>query len=357
MSTNLRLYTKVQEQIRQWQPKERVTRQRNMALVIVGLFLSKAVHLSLIVRKWPSWSKELSLVNRLSRFLDNPHVKVREWYEPIASDLLAYCAKERIRLIIDTTKVGFGYRLMTIGLAYRSRTLPLVWSVHRGAKGHTAVSDQIALFEAIRHLVPAEAKVWVMGDTEFESPLLLEWIQAQGWHFVIRQRGSIKVRQPGQPWLNINQFELLPGQTRVIGWVHLTEKYATTPIWLILHWEKGEDDPWYLVSDCLGERRLLKLYRTRMWIEEMYGDLKGHGFDLEATQLDDPDRISRLFLAVCLTFVWLIATGSRVVKCGWRHWVDAKSRRNKSYFRIGWDWIERRLRLDESFPVSFLPYS
>ena len=31
----------------------------------------------------------------------------------------------------------------------------------------------------------------------------------------------------------------------------------------------------------------------------MYGDMKGHGFDLEATHLDDADRISRLVLAVC----------------------------------------------------------
>lgn len=356
MNTNLHLYSKVKEQICQWQPKERVTRQRNMALFIVGLFLSQAVHLSMIVRKWPSRSKELSLVNRLRRFVDNAQVNVRDWYEPIAGDLLAYCAKERIRLIIDTTKVGFGYRLMTIGLAYRSRTLPLVWSVHRGAKGHTAVSDQIALFEAIRPLVPKDAKVWVMGDTEFESPQLLQWLRVQNWHFVIRQRGSIKVRQPGQPWMNINQFALSPGQTRVIGWVRLTEKYAAGPYWLLLHWEKGEDEPWYLVSDCLGQRRLLQLYRTRMWIEEMYGDLKGHGFDLESTQLDDPDRISRLVLAVCLTFVWLIATGSRVVKRGLRHFVDAKSRRDKSYFRLGWDWIERCLRLDDPFSVSFLPY-
>jgi len=355
MSTNLRLYTKVKERISQWLPKERVTRQRNMALMIVGLYLSRAVHLSLIVRKWPSQSKEVSLVNRLLRFLNNPQVKVQNWYEPIAGDLLAYCAKECIRLIIDTTKVGFGYRLMTIGLAYRSRTLPLVWSVHRGPKGHTSVSEQIALFKSIRHLVPDKAKVWVMGDTEFESVQLLRWIRLQDWHFVIRQRGSIKVRQPGQPWRNINQFDLTQGQTRYLGWVRLTQKYAAGPFWLILHWEEGEDEPWYLVSDCLGQRRLLQLYRTRMWIEEMYGDLKGHGFDLESTQLDDPDRISRLFLAVCLAFVWLIATGSRIVKRGWRHFVDCKSRRDKSYFRIGWDWIERCLRLDDPFPVSFRP--
>jgi hypothetical protein len=78
-----------------------------------------------------------------------------------------------------------------------------------------------------------------------------------------------------------------------------------------------------------------------MGVEEMYGDMKGHGFDLETTHLQNTARISRLFLGVCTVFVWLITLGSWVVKRGYRHLVDHKSRRDKSYFRIGWDWIER----------------
>ncbi len=88
----------------------------------------------------------------------------------------------------------------------------------------------------------------------------------------------------------------------------------------------------------------------------MYGDFKGHGFDLESTHLDDEDRIPRLVLGVCLTFVWLISLGSWVVKNGKRHFVDRKDRRDKSYFRIGLDWLARRLRLDEPFPYPSAPY-
>ena len=176
----------------------------------------------------------------------------------------------------------------------------------------------------------------MFGDTEFQSVRLLSWLRQQGWHFVIRQRGAIKVRQPGQAWTKLNQFDLKPGQTRYLGWIQLTEKHHIGWLWLILHWETGEDEPWYLVSDCQGRRRLINRYRVRMWIEEMYGDMKGHGFDLEATHLDNPGRISRLVLAVCFAFVWLISLGSWVVKRGLRHFVDHKSRRDKSYFRIGW---------------------
>jgi hypothetical protein len=357
MQTNLHLYHRVLERLSQWLPEERVTRQRNLALLVAGLYLSGSVHLAMIVRKWPSRSKEPSLVNRLNRFLNNSHVKVRKWYEPLAESLLSRCSGGQIHLVIDCTKVGFNYRLMTVGIAYKRRVLPLVWSVHCGSRGHTSAKKQIELFAYVGRLMPAQSEVWVLGDSEFQSVSLLRWLRCQRWHFFIRQRGAIKVSQTGESWTKINQFDLAPGRTRYLGWVQLTEKHGVGWFWLILHWESGEDEPWYLVSDCQGQRRLLNRYRVRMWIEEMYGDMKGHGFDLEATHLDDPDRVSHLVLAVSFAFVWLIAIGSWVVKRGLRHYVDHKSRRDKSYFRIGWDWIERCLRLNDPVPLRFITYS
>lgn len=356
MSNNLQYYYRIQEQLCQWLPQERVTRIRNMALLIMGLHLGRAVQMALIVRKWPVVGKDPSLVNRLRRFLDNHRVEVRHWYRPLALHLVEQFAGKRIRLVIDCTKVGFNYRLMTISLAYKRRTLPLVWSVHRGRKGHTTVNEQLALFKYVYQLLPKGAEIWVVGDTGFQSVHLLSWLSRQGWHFVIRQQGRNKVCWPGQPWLKINQLSLRPGQTRYIGWVRLTQKHDVGWFWLILHWEKGEDEPWYLVSDCAGQRNLIRFYKVRMWVEEMYGDLKGHGFDLETTHLNDAQRISRLVLAVCITFVWFITLGSWVVKRGLRHLVDHKSRRDKSYFRIGWDWVERCLRLGHPIPLHFKPF-
>jgi len=356
MPNNLQYYYKVQEQLCQWLPQERITRIRNMALLILGLHLSGTVHMALIVRKWPVVGKDPSLVNRLRRFLDNRRVVVREWYQPIALHLVEHFAGRQIRLVIDCTKVGFNYRLMTISLAYKKRTLPLVWSVHRGRKGHTTVQEQLALFKYVRQLLPKRAEIWVVGDSGFQSVHLLAWLYRQGWHFVIRQQGRNKVSWAKQPWLKISHLALKPGQTRYIGWVRLTQKHDVGWFWLILHWEKGEDQPWYLVSDCAGQRNLIRIYKTRMWVEEMYGDLKGHGFDLEATHLHDPQRISRLVLAVCITFVWFITLGNWAVKRGLRHLVDHKSRRDKSYFRIGWDWVERCLRLGDPIPLHFKPF-
>jgi len=140
MRNNLRLYHTILAQVCKWLPEERITRMRNLALFLTGLYLGAAVHLSLIVRKWPTPGKLPSLVNRLRRFLDNPRVSVRDFYRPVAERLVQAFSDRPIRLIIDCTKLGFNYQLMTVAIAYRKRALPLAWSVHHGSKGAVAVN-------------------------------------------------------------------------------------------------------------------------------------------------------------------------------------------------------------------------
>ena len=92
-----------------------------------------------------------------------------------------------------------------------------------------------------------------------------------------------------------------------------------------------------------------------MWLEEMFGDMKGHGFDLEATRLRHFLRLSRLALAVCIVYVWLIGVGEFVIAADQATEVDRNDRRDLSIFRIGWDFIERRLALNDPIPIVFLP--
>ena len=356
MHNNLPIYHKLLRQVRQWHPAERVTRCRNMALIITGLFLGMTIHLSGIVSQWPVEGKNPSLTNRLRRFLANENLDESIWYRPLAEMLLSIYAGKRLRLVIDTTKVGFNHRVLIIGVAYRKRTLPLVWKVLKGTGGQVIVSEQIAIFKRLHLLIPPQTEVWIMGDSAFEQVPVLRWLRRQGWHFVIRQRGNVNVYLSGQGWCRINALPLAPGQTRVIGWVRVTRTHNAGWYWLLLHWEKGKAEPWFLLSDQPGERRLVRLYKVRMWIEEMFGDMKGHGFNLEDSHLRDPKRLARLILAVCITFVWFITLGTWVVKRGFRHFVDRKDRRDKSYFRLGWDWLRRSSRLGQPLKLHFRPY-
>lgn len=357
MSNHLLLYHNLKNQFLQWMPKERITRVRNFALLITALYASKSVHLSKIANKLPVQGKVPSLTNRLWRLLDNERIKVQDWYSPLLEKMTtAFGSTMRVFLLVDTTKVGFNHRVLTIGAAFKKRALPLAWKVEKGSKGHTSHEVQIALFQYVARFLTQITDIWVLGDSEFQSIPLLKWFGKQGWNFVIRLKGSVKIKRKGNDWIKISSLPLSEGETYYAGWVRVTEKHDAGWYWLILHWEKGEIEPWYLLSNKEGKRRLIKYYRRRMWIEALFGDVKGHGFDLEATHLKNAARINRLVLAVFIIFVWLISLGCWVVKRGYRHYVDVKSRRDKSYFRIGLDWIERCFRIDEPVPLRFSLY-
>jgi len=357
LMNNLQLYHKIFRQLCQWWPEERVTRVRNSALLVIGLYLGKAVHIAHIVRVWPLPGKERSLVNRLRRFLNNHRVEVAHWYRPVIEPILHRLDGQPIRLVIDVTKVGLGHRMAMVGLAYRSRTLPIAWTVVKGRKGHIGYQTTIRLLREVRAWLPPHNPIELVADAGYESVKLLRWLSRQHWHFVIRLAGRTQVSKDGENWTKLNQYSLRKGQKREVGWVRVTAKHNFGWLHLVMHWDDGQDEPWYLISNhAFSARMLIRQYARRMWIEEMFGDMKGHGFDLEATHLRDAQRISRLILGVCIAYIWLMSVGSWVGKNGLRHWIDVKSRRDKSYFRLGWDWLARCLRLNQPFPIRFVPY-
>jgi hypothetical protein len=84
--------------------------------------------------------------------------------------------------------------------------------------------------------------------------------------------------------------------------------------------------------------------------------LEKHAFDIEQTRLHHFLRLTRLTLAAALLYVFLVAFGSYVVKCGWRKVVDRTDRRDLSIFRIGYDMFERCLSLGQPVSLRLIPY-
>lgn len=355
MQNSLRLHATLLSQLGKWLPEERITRLRNLAWLMTGMFLARSVHLSHMARKLPLPGRVVSLTNRLRRFLDNPRVRVWCYYRAVARQLLRSLSGPRLTLLIDCTALGFNYQLMVVAIAYRRRALPLVWSIHRSKHGMVHAQAQIALLRKLAPLVPQTAEVWVVGDAGFGRAELMRWLGRQQWHYCLRVNSAYAYRKSGGQWAAVSTIPVKEGQTLYLGWVRWTRVNNFGWVQLVAHWQVGEGEPWFLVTDQPADRRTIQLYKKRMWVEELFGDLKGHGFDLETTHLQDFGRLSRLVMGAMIVYVWLIALGSRIVKRGLRALVDRRTRRDKSLFRIGWDWIERSLALESPIQLTFRP--
>lgn len=346
------LYSIWRQRILQLRPGERITRVSNLAWLITAIFHGRSVQLSPIATKIPARVNLLSVVRRLSRLLDNPALRVREWYEPIVRDWLESAARTtgEIHLIADGTKVGPGHQLLILCLAFRHRAIPLAWTWVRARKGHSSACKQLALLDYVQRLIPKGTPVSLVGDSEFGAVEVMRQLKRWRWHYVLRQKASNQIRVMGRAWQNFGDVLSQPGQSVWLGRGRLTLKhaYATN---LLAHWEVGEEEPWLLATDLLDRVTTLQTYARRMWIEEMFGDLKGKGFDLESTHLQTCDRLSRLTLAVVLLYSWLMDIGRKIIKNGLRYWVDRAERRDLSIFQIGFRSVDRRLT--NGMPMHF----
>ena len=132
MSIN-RIYHTWLERIRQQRPGERITRLRSFAWIASGILSSRSVHLSRIADKIPGMATTVSKTRRVRRFLNNGAIRVREWYEPIARNLLNQVVNQglEVRLLADGTKVGFGHQLLVVALPIGDGPFP---SLGRGSK-------------------------------------------------------------------------------------------------------------------------------------------------------------------------------------------------------------------------------
>ena len=357
MTTN-QLYHTLMQQIEQIIPKERITRKRVLAWLMTGLFLGRNPHAARLGNKIPGQAKKPSKAERLRRWLNNKAVRVRDWYEPIARQLIARATAsgQPLCLIVDGTKIGNKHQLLMVAIAYRRRALPLAWTWVRCRRGHSSAQKQLALLSYIHGLLPAGQSVQFVGDSEFGAVPVLKQLDAWSWHYVLRQKGRFLVRgDQNNNWQRFDELVVKVGQVVWLpdGWFTAKHGYQTT---LLAVWRRGEKQPWFLVTNLPNKIVALRLYKRRMWIEEMFGDFKRNGFDLEAIRLRHFLRLSRFTMAVALLYVWLVAFGSKTIKRGERHLIDRNKQRQLSIFRIGYDMLERCLINGDAFSLRLIPY-
>lgn len=342
------------QRICELRPKQRKTQVQNFAWLLVGIFHSRSVSLSKIAGKVISNAKNVSTVRRLSRFLASSAINVRSWYRSTAKAWLTSQFQQvgEIRLIVDCTKVGFGHQLLMVSLAYRHRAVPIAWSWVRHVRGHSTAAKQIVLLKYVKSLVSQEMPVFLVGDSEFGSIAVLQQLKQWHWFFALRQKGNTGLwLDEGTDWQRLDSLVQHAGQSAWCPNGYLTQS-DILPVSVLIHWQKGEKEPWCLATNLPDASLTLRYYRRRMWIEEMFADFKKHGFDLESTMLRNPPRLSCLTLAVAFIYVWLLSSGSRAIRASLRHLVDRKDRRDLSLFQIGLRLIERLLLHAQSFSLS-----
>ena len=197
----------------------------------------------------------------------------------------------------------------------------------------------------------------VLGDGKFGHVQLLEWLHTQhpDWDYCLRVVSDTCILFEGH-WRRLDSFAVQPGETIWLAQVYLTRQAAFGPVNIWLTWNTKHNRLVPLVCNLALADEVRYWYRKRPWIELLFGDMKGHGFDLQTCRLRHPDRIDRLMLAVSLAYLWLCFLGSVAILTGHAKVVDRSDRRDHSIFTLGRLWLNRLLKLDFPIRVGFFPF-
>jgi hypothetical protein len=106
----------------------------------------------------------------------NKAVDVRANHAPYAQKVVeAAASSERLRLLIDTTELPGTRQILMVAIAYRRRSIPLIWKVMRRT-GVTDSDTQRSLLEALAAWLPDGLDIVLIGDGEFHSIDLMTWL-------------------------------------------------------------------------------------------------------------------------------------------------------------------------------------
>jgi hypothetical protein len=353
MTDRWRVYTKVLQTLKSMLKMYRQGHVVTLAMMITGIVMSRKAQLAVMSGEVPVAAKEKSVEMRMRRWVKHEKIDVEVTYMPFARQILAALTSAPLVLAMDGSTVGRGCMVLMVGVIYRKRALPLAWIVYRGRKGHAPASLHVEVLRKVVPLIPENAEVVLLGDGEYDSTEMVEWVQTHtAWSYVLRTAPNIQVQQ-GQTWCKVATFAQQKGSLVTAYQVAFTQTAALS-LNLVAWWGATYEEPIYLVTNLPNGSRACWFYKRRFRIETFFSDQKSRGFHIHKSHLSDPARVSRLLIAACLTYIWMICFGLSVTAQGKTGLIDRTDRVDKSLFRLGLDWLKHVLKRGLPFDVHFL---
>ena len=357
MSDNLRRYRAICHALTQAYPTPPTghfaRHVQTLAALISGIVGGKSTQLPTIATKVPDGSKPESRVKRFARWLDNARILEEMYFLPYAESLLTHLALETLVLVMDGSVVGRGCAALMIHVIYKGRALPLAWRVRQSPKGHFPEDLHIAVVEVVREMIPAGTPVVFLGDGEFDGTRLQDTLREAGWWYACRTSKGNTVTWQGEtfPVAELGAC-IKPGRLIELQEVAVTHE-AYGPVLLLCCWAKGYVEPLYLVSNMSTAEEAIDYYQKRFRIETFFSDQKSRGCNIQKSHLTDPQRLSRLLIASCLAYIWIVYLGVLCTNEGWQRVIHRRKRCDLSLFQLGLRLLEHFLNEQLPIPVQF----
>jgi hypothetical protein len=183
-----------------------------LCLLLAVINEHKQVCLECLADAFPLCIKFESRRRKLQRFLSLPQLTFGNiWFPIIAEVLQTYCPVGTVLYVaIDRTQWGC-INLIVVSLVWDKRAIPLYWGLLPKLGSSNLWEQQVVLLPVFRLFKGREYKIVVLGDREFCSVDLGNWLREQHVYFCLRLRRDEFIQLEGHLWVQLQCLGLVPG--------------------------------------------------------------------------------------------------------------------------------------------------
>ncbi|MHC5854670.1 IS4 family transposase, partial [Nostoc sp.] len=280
---------------------------------------------------------------KIQRFLSLNYINVEEiWFPIIKSWLEIYFPLNQVvDLVIDRTNWRCTNLLM-ISVVWDKRSIPIYFEL-LDKLGSSNFEEQEAIFKKALPIFK-NYKTVVLGDREFCSLKLANWLTEQKVYFCLRIKKNAFIEIEPEIWLQLKDSGLSPGVSFFYQGIKYTRTTGFISFNLVGKWKRkrfgvAPEEGWFILTNLNDLDSAIKAYKQRFDIEEMFRDFKSGGYNLEETNVSD-QRLISLILLISLAYTAATISGQKIKRMGVQKYVgrikeSLRTVRRHSSFYIG----------------------
>jgi hypothetical protein len=256
--------------------------------------------------------------------------------------ILLYGIRTYLPVLVDITWVN-GEKYLVAAIPFLFRSIPISFRRFTDEEIRKGTSQNLienAFFEWLRDTL-SDYRIVIIADRGFRRASLLKHLGEIGLDYIIRVAGNVwaSTSDTARDKYSgiLGEINLKAGERRYMhnAVYHKTLQISTHLVLGRLPAEKGKKiEPWYIATSLSDLDRAYDLYRKRMWIEEMFRDLKSR-FHWCRYKVETPQRREHLTFCLMVSYTVVVLLGYQVEKTGRAPLVSSYGKSSITWLGIG----------------------
>jgi len=261
---------------------------------------------------------------KIQRFLSLPCLTLEIIWFPLITMWLEtqLPAEQFVYVAIDRTSWRT-VNLLMISLIWNKRAIPIYFELLPKI-GNSNFAEQRAALLKVFPLLKKD-KIVVLGDREFCSIALGNWLRGEKVNFCLRLKKDTFIQTEAGIWQQLNQLGLKPGVSFYLQGIKGTKSRGLAGFNIACKWKRkylglAPEEGWFILTNLESLETSILAYKKRFSIEEMFRDFKSGGDNLEETNISG-DRLISLLLLIAIAYTCATLQGNKISQMGIQKYV------------------------------------